>query len=237
MKNAPALLRYLLACADPAQAAVLRGFFKTGKGEYGEGDEFLGLRVPQTRALVKRFWKETDWKDLETLFASRWHEARLAAALVLVEKFERAEEEKTRGEVFRFYVKHLPRCNNWDLIDLSVYKILGAYLYEKKDSRWFDRLARSENLWEQRAAVVGTMYWVKRGKFGPTLSLAEFFLMHKHDLMHKACGWLLREVGKKDEKVLCLFLDRFYRQMPRTMLRYALEKLNPQKRKFYMNRK
>lgn len=227
---------HLLACADPVQAAVLRRFFKTGKGEYGEGDEFLGLRVPQTRALVKRFWKETDWKDLETLFASRWHEARLAAALVLVEKYERAPDARTREEAFRFYMAHLPRCNNWDLIDLSVYKILGAYAYERKERSIFDRLARSENLWEQRAGIVGTMYWVKRGNFEPTLSLAEFFLTHQHDLIHKACGWLLREVGKKDEAVLCAFLDRFHQEMPRTMLRYALEKLSPQKRKLYMNK-
>lgn len=228
-------MRHLLSRADPARAALLRGFFKTGKGEYGEGDEFLGLPVPQTRALVKRFWKETNRRDLEILFASRWHEARLAAALVLVEKFERAPDASARAEAFEFYLAHLPRCNNWDLIDLSVYKILGAYLYEIKDRRRFDLLARSENLWEQRAGIVGTMYWVKRGEFAVTLDLAEFFLTHKHDLIHKACGWLLREVGKKDEAVLCAFLDRFYRQMPRTMLRYSLEKLSPQKRKFYMN--
>lgn len=231
------ILRELLARKNGTQAAQLSRFFKTGKGQYGEGDQFLGLRVPQTRALVKRFWRETEWEDLEVLFASPWHEARLAAALILVEKFENATDVSARRETFEFYTAHLSRCNNWDLIDLSVYKILGAYLYETKDGRLFDELARTGDLWLQRAAVVGTMYWVKRGEFGPTLRLAEFFLTHKHDLMHKACGWLLREAGKKDETVLCAFLDKFADVMPRTMLRYSVEKLSLQKRTFYMKKR
>lgn len=229
-------MQHLYALANPARAAQLRRFFKTGPGEYGEGDRFLGISLPQTRALVKEFWRETDFEELEKLYASPWHEARAAAVLTLVEKFEKTKDEAARKAVFDFYVQHLPRANNWDLIDVSAYKIIGAYLYNKEDRSLFYRLARSANLWEQRAGIVGTMYMVKRGDFQITLDLAEGFLSHRHDLMHKASGWLLREVGKKDEAVLCAFLDKHHKRMPRTMLRYALEKLSPEQKKRYMKK-
>ncbi len=236
MKRAGKILQRLYALANPARAAQLRRFFKTGPGEYGEGDRFLGVSLPQTRALVKKFWRETDFAELEELYASPWHEARAAAVLTLVEKFEKTKDEAARKAVFDFYVQHLPRANNWDLIDVSVYKIIGVYLYNKEDRSLFYRLARSKSLWEQRASIVGTMYLVKRGDFQITLALAERFLTHPHDLMHKACGWLLREVGKKDESVLCAFLDKHHKQMPRTMLRYALERLSPALKKRYMEK-
>lgn len=234
MKNAASILKKLQSLADPARAAHQQRFFKTGKGEYAEGDVFLGLTLPATRALVKTYWKETDFEDLERLFSSPWHEARTVAVLVLVDKFNKAKDEAARKELAGFYAAHLPRANNWDLIDISVYKILGAYLYGQKDRSLFYKLARSKNLWEQRASIVGTMYLVKRGDFQITLDLAELFLTHKHDLMHKAAGWLLREVGKKDEKVLCAFLDKHHKAMPRTMLRYSIERLSPQQKKLYM---
>lgn len=236
MTDATEILTALHAQANPAKAAHLMRFFKTGPGQYGEGDVFLGLTVPQTRALVKRFWRNADLPDLAQLLASPWHEARLLALLILVEQFEAAADVAARREIVDFYVEHLPRANNWDLVDLSVYKILGAYYYNDADRSVFRRLSRSKNLWEQRASIVGTMYMVKRGDFALTLELAEYFLPHPHDLMHKACGWLLREVGKKDEAVLCSFLDKHHKRMPRTMLRYALEKLSPAQKQFYMKK-
>lgn len=234
MKNADLILDVLHSHANPAKAEGQQRFFKTGKGQYAEGDLFLGLTLPQTRKIVKQFWKDTDFEDLEKLFQSPWHEARSVAALILVEQFEKAKDPAKQKAVFDFYTAHLPRCNNWDLIDISAYKIIGAYLYDKKDRSLFLRLAHCPNLWQQRAAIVGTMYLVKRGDFAVTLQLAEMFCAHPHDLMHKATGWLLREVGKKDESVLCAFLDIHCRRMPRTMLRYALERLPEKKKKFYM---
>ena len=236
MKKADLILKQLQQQANPARAAGQQRFFKTGPGEYAEGDQFLGLTLPQTRALAKKWAAQTREEDLEKLFASPWHEARAVAVLVLVEQFEKSKEEKARQAVFDFYVAHLPRCNNWDLIDISAYKIIGAYLYGCKDCRLFYRLARSHNLWEQRAAIVGTMYWVKRGDFAITLDLARQFCSHPHDLMHKATGWLLREVGKKDEGALCAFLAENCRHMPRTMLRYSLERLPAKKKKIYMDK-
>ena len=236
MKIADMILQRLTALSDPQTAAVQLRFFKTGPGEYGEGDRFLGVTLPQTRRVVKEFFVRADWKDLEKLFACRWHEARACAVLILVAKFEKAQAEQERKEIFDFYVAHLPRANNWDLIDISAYKIIGAYLADKKDRSILFTLGKSENLWEQRASIVSTMFLVKRGEFGPTLRLAEQFFTHEHDLMHKATGWLLREVGKKDERVLRDFLDKYAARMPRTMLRYSIEKLTPEQKKIYMGK-
>lgn len=236
MKIADVILQKLHDLSDPKTAAVQLRFFKTGKGQYGEGDRFLGVTLPQTRRVVKEFFACADWKDLENLFASKWHEARACAVLISVEKFEKAQTERERKEIFDFYVAHLPRANNWDLIDISAYKIIGAFLADKKDRSILFVLAQSENLWEQRASIVSTMYLVKRGEFGPTLKLAEQFFTHEHDLMHKATGWLLREVGKKDERILRKFLGKHAARMPRTMLRYSIEKLTPEQKKFYMGK-
>ncbi|MBR3899624.1 MAG: DNA alkylation repair protein [Elusimicrobiaceae bacterium] len=236
MKIADIILQHLSDLSNPKTAAVQLRFFKTGPGEYGEGDRFLGVTLPQTRHVVKEFFMRADWTDLEKLFACEWHEARACAVLILVAKFEKAKTAGDRKKIFDFYVAHLPRANNWDLIDISAYKIIGAYLADKKDRGLLFKLAQSENLWEQRAAVVSTMYFVKRGEFGPTIALAEKFFTHQHDLMHKATGWLLREVGKKDERVLRDFLDKHAARMPRTMLRYSIEKLTPEQKKIYMGK-
>lgn len=214
---------------------MLSRFFKTGKGQYGEGDVFLGIKVPVVRAVVKRYAGLVRPADIRPLLYSPWHEVRLCGFLLLVALFEKSAEAP-RKEIVDFYLQHLAQANNWDLIDLSVYKILGAYLYGRKDKSVLLRLAASSNLWHQRASIVSTMYLVKRGDFEMTLLLAEKFLTHPHDLMHKASGWLLREVGKKDERVLCAFLDKFSARMPRTMLRYSLEKLSPSKRAYYMQK-
>ena len=236
MKIADVILQKLHDLSDPKTAAVQLRFFKTGKGQYGEGDRFLGVTLPQTRRVVKEFFACADWKDLEKLYASAWHEARACAVLVLVAKFEKAQTKRERKEIFDFYVAHLPRANNWDLIDISAYKIIGAFLADKKDRSILFVLAQSENLWEQRASIVSTMFLVKREEFGPTLKLAEQFFTHEHDLMHKATGWLLREVGKKDERVLRKFLGKHAARMPRTMLRYSIEKLSPAQKKFDMGK-
>ncbi len=233
---ADVILHKLQDLSNPKTASVQLRFFKTGPGEYGEGDRFLGVTLPQTRRVVKEFFARAEWADLEKLFACEWHEARVCAVLILVAKFEKAKTAGERKKIFDFYVAHLPRANNWDLIDISAYKIIGAYLADKKDRGLLFKLAQSENLWKQRAAVVSTMYFVKRGEYGPTIALAEKFFTHQHDLMHKATGWLLREVGKKDERILRDFLDKSAARMPRTMLRYSIEKLTPEQKKIYMGK-
>lgn len=229
------ILQELLSLKNPETAVILSRFFKTGKGQYGEGDVFLGIKVPVVRAAVKRYAGAARLADIRPLLYSPWHEVRLCGFLLLVALFEK-NAGTPRKEIVDFYLKHLAQANNWDLIDLSVYKILGAYLYGRKDKSVLLRLAASDNLWRQRASIVSTMYLVKRGDFEMTLLLAEKFLTHPHDLMHKAGGWLLREVGKKDERVLCGFLDKFADRMPRTMLRYSLEKLSPATRAHYMQK-
>lgn len=236
MADFSAMFQALRDASDPVRAEGQKRFFKTGPGQYGEGDKFLGVTVPQTRALAKRFAAQAEPADVERLLKSPWHEARLLGVLILVEQFEKAPDESARKRIFDFYTAHLACCNNWDLIDLSCYKIIGAYLYNKKDRSLLRRLACSSDLWQQRAAVVSTMYMVKRGDFGLTLELAEKFCTHPHDLMHKACGWLLREVGKKNEVALCVFLDRHAAHMPRTMLRYAVERLSLAHKKKYMGK-
>lgn len=209
-------------------------FFKTGKGQYGEGDMFFGCTVPETRA-VARVNKNTSLKELEKLLNDEIHECRLCALLILIEQFGKATEEK-REEIVAFYLNHTHRINNWDLVDLSCYKILGEWL-KTRDRALLYTLAQSRLLWEQRVAMVSTMAFIRQNDFSDTLKLSEAFLSHKHDLMHKACGWMLREVGKRDEKTLMRFLDTHSNTMPRTMLRYAIERLSCAQRAHYMTRK
>lgn len=209
-------------------------FFRTGKGQYGEGDLFLGLTVPQARAVVGRYWQEITLTQIKTLLQNPYHEIRLCALLMLVKKFE-AGDEKQKKQVFDFYVKNLRRANNWDLVDLSAYKIAGAWLHGK-DQKPLYTLAASANLWEQRAAIVATMYGVKKRYFKTTLDLAQKFIAHEHDLIHKAAGWLLRETGKKDVAALHAFLGKHCRKMPRVMLRYAVEKLSAHEKARYMKK-
>lgn len=223
-----------MACGqDSAKAAQMGKFFKTGKGEYAEGDVFWGLTSAQVQGCAKKYFKDVSFDDIDELLRTRHHEARSCAVFMLVLLFERAKTEARREEIFSFFVPRLPCANNWDLIDISVYKIIGAHLFDKRPDLLY-KLAQSKNLWEQRAAIVSTMYFIKRGKLDVTFTLCEGFLTHPHDLMHKACGWMLREAGKQDEFALCAFLDKFAARMPRTMLRYALEKFPKQKRAQYM---
>ena len=219
---------------NPAKADHSAYFFKTGKGEYGEGDRFIGCTVPETRSVAKAN-RYTPLSELEKLLADEMHECRLCALIILVEQFKQADEQQ-RKVIVDFYLTHTARINNWDLVDLSCYHILGEWLKEKDDRTILYRLAASSLLWEQRIAVVSTMAFIRNHAYEDTLRLSEIFLTHHHDLMHKACGWMLREAGKRNEPVLTGFLDSYSTVMPRTMLRYAIERLSPEQKQKYMQR-
>lgn len=232
------IISLLRNAGDEKQAAHLRRFFKTGPGEYGEGDCFLGVRVPQTRAIVRRFKGRTTTEDVEILTASRFHEVRLAGFLSLIDIFEAEKRRKSDcRSVVDFYLSLLDRGNNWDLVDLVAPKILGSYLVAHPEERHLLReLAQMEGkLWHQRTAMVSCWKLIQQGEFADALELCEYFLPHTHDLIHKASGWMLREIGKRGGyPELIDFLDRHAVQMPRTMLRYSLEKLSPELRAHYM---
>lgn len=224
----------LKQASDPAKAAFFPNFFKTGKGQYGEGDVFIGITVPQQRAIAKRFG-DAPLETIEAMLADPVHEMRLTALLILNLQFAKASQEERRT-IVDFYLRHLDGVNNWDLVDGSAPYILGAYLVTKKDHAVLYRLARTDHLWRQRIAIVATQALIKAGQFEDTIRIAEILLSHKHDLIHKAVGWMLREMGKKDEKALRAFLDKHAPKMPRTMLRYALERLPVAVRRKYMEK-
>jgi len=224
----------LLTFGNSSKAEHAKYFFKTSKGQYGEGDQFMGCTVPETRSVAKNFI-HTPLIELEKLLNDDMHECRLCALVILVGQFQKAGDLE-RSKIVDFYVDHTRRINNWDLVDLSCYHIIGAWLKEKTDRSLLYRLAGSNLLWDQRIAVVSTLTFIRNNDFADILKLCELFLTHKHDLMHKACGWMLRETGKRDETVLTGFLDRHYQVMPRTMLRYAIERLSPAQKRQYMIR-
>ncbi len=224
--------------ADPAQAKVLSGFFKTGKGQYGEGDVFLGIKVPVQRAAIKRHY-DLALSDLQELLDDKVHEHRLSALFILVKKFEAAvkvKDKKSQEAIYRFYLKNVGNINNWDLVDLSSPNIVGKYLLDK-DRSSLHKMAKSAVLWERRIAVLATFTFIRDGDFDDILKMAAALLEDEHDLMHKAVGWMLREVGKRDVGALRKFLDEHAPKMPRTMLRYAIEKLSEKDRRHYMNLK
>ncbi len=219
--------------ASAAHAAVLARFFKTGPGEYGEGDRFLGLRVPQIRALMKEAAPAATPADGAALLRSPWHEERLCGLLLWVRLFQKGDET-TRREIYTAYLASTDRINNWDLVDLSAEHVVGGWLYTRS-RRPLYRLARSGCLWERRIAILATFHFVRRGEFDDTLALAERLRNDEHDLMHKAVGWLLREVGKRDQAAEETFLRRYCRELPRTMLRYAIERFPQPLRRRYLN--
>lgn len=229
--------RDLHELADPEKAKILSRFFKTGKGEYGEGDIFLGLTVPEQRALSKSYL-DLSLSDLGKLLKSPIHEARLTALLILVAQFEiNAKKGKSKiaaKKIADFYIKNISRINNWDLVDLSAPNILGHYLLDKSRIKLYN-LAKSKNLWARRISIISTFYFIRQNQFSDTLKISEILLTDKHDLIHKAVGWMLREVGKRDRKLLEKFLAKNTTKMPRTMLRYAIEKFSPSVRKKYLN--
>ncbi|MBF8458020.1 DNA alkylation repair protein [Kaistella sp. G5-32] len=209
-------------------------FFKAGKGEYAEGDQFIGVTVPNQRKIAKEFGDKISLAELEKLLSSPIHEHRHCALLILVSIFEKSINSKERKEIVEFYLKNRNHVNNWDLVDNSCYKILGRYCYENQDNTILVNLSEEENLWSKRIAVVATMFHVKKGSFSLLKELTLKNLHHEHDLMHKANGWLLREMGKKDQKELLDFLNLHYQKMPRTTLRYAIEKLDEDVRQDFL---
>ena len=282
------LLKEMLSHADPSQVAGLARFFKTGPGQYGEGDKFLGIRVPVTREVVKSCWREletpgigrdaycsekSNFPQLEECIASEYHEVRLAALLALVEIFKHAHSSRpaTTGHLLQqrcvdFYLTHTGRINNWDLVDLSCYPLLGEWLMDKDRSLLYDLARNGRTIWEQRIGIVSTMTFVRHGQLDDTFAIADILLHHPHDLIHKAVGWLLREAGKKDKNALEVYLQGVgpescsgripagapgsdslgvmpgsnraplprYKTMPRTALRYAIEKFPEPERQKYL---
>ena len=222
----------MLTSADPSQVEGLSRFFKTGPGQYGEGDKFLGIKVPVTRAVVKECWRETTLADLEECIASEYHEVRLAALLALVEIFKHTKP--LREECARFYLGHTDRINNWDLVDLSCYPLLGEWLLDKDRTLLYDLARCGRTIWEQRIGIVSTMTFIRHGQLQDTFDIADILLHHPHDLIQKAVGWLLREAGKREKAALEAFLAPRYPTMPRTMLRYAIEKFPEADRKLYL---
>jgi 3-methyladenine DNA glycosylase AlkD len=226
-----AVRRRLRELGDPRDAEFLQRFFRTAPGEYGAGDKFLGIRVPVTRQVAREF-RSLPLDDIITLLHDPYHEARLLALIMLVDAYERGTSGE-REAIFRLYVKNAPRVNNWDLVDSSAPQIVGAHLATRRRGL-LDRLARSKNLWERRIAIVATQHLIRIGEFDDTIRIAKRLLHDEHDLIHKAVGWMLREVGKRDERTLELFLEEHAHEMPRTMLRYAIERLTSAQRKHFM---
>jgi 3-methyladenine DNA glycosylase AlkD len=225
------LRRSLKAVADPQRAIHNLRFFKTGVGEYGAGDRFLGLTVPAVRALARQY-RDLPLRDVDSLLRSPWHEERLLALMLWVDRYRRGDE-KQRQRIHHQYLRSTRYINNWDLVDASAGDIVGAFLADK-DKRVLFRLARSTNLWERRIAVIATFPFIRDGRFTETLKIAALLLHDQHDLIHKAVGWMLREVGKRDRPRLEGFLIRHQASMPRTMLRYAIEHLPAQQRRRYL---
>lgn len=217
------------AAGSPAKAEHSLRFFKTGPGQYGEGDRFLGLTVPQTRGYVAEC-KDLSLDQVLELLHSEWHEERLLALFLLVKRFP-----KDRQRIYDLYLKSIADyVNNWDLVDSSAPAIVGAFLVKQSDRLILSRLARSSNLWERRVAVIATQTFIRAGQFQDTLELCEMLLKDREDLVHKACGWMLREAGNRDLPTLLVFLEQWAPCMPRTMLRYSLEKLDPEQRRRFM---
>lgn len=229
----------MLSRADQSQVAGLSRFFKTGPGQYGEGDRFLGIKVPVTRSVVKECWKETGFEELEECIGSEYHELRLAALLCLVQIFTHAKKNtELQKQCVDFYLGHTEYINNWDLVDLSCYEILGRWLLDKDRSLLFDLARNGKTIWEQRIGMVSTMQFIRNGELDDTYAIAEIFLEKQqpiHDLLQKAAGWLLRDAGKRDECRLRHYLDDNAQRMPRTMLRYAIEKFPEEERKAYLD--
>ncbi len=227
------LQKDLRSFTNPEKAKILGRFFKTGKGEYGEGDKFLGIILPLQRSIVRKYWKEITFEEMKELVKSPLHEERLVSLLIAVDKFEKGNK-KERKEIYDFYLSHTKFINNWDLVDLTAPRIIGAYLHDK-DKEILTMLAKSKSLWEKRISILSTFYFIRQGDPSETFRIARLLINDKHDLIHKAVGWMLREIGKRcGEKAEEKFLQKYYKTMPRTMLRYAIEKFDNKKRKYYL---
>ncbi|TFH16390.1 MAG: DNA alkylation repair protein [Lentisphaerales bacterium] len=217
---------------DPERAGHAQRYFKTGKGEYGEGDRFIGIRVPALRQCAKSY-AETPLKDALQLLKSPVHEDRMVALFLMVARFKRGSEQE-RAAIYRGYLAHTRYINNWDLVDCSAPYIVGEHLFDKSRNQ-LHKLARSESLWERRISIISTFYFIRHDDFTDALALARTLLHDKEDLMHKAVGWMLRELGKRNRPEEEQFLTMYYNEMPRTMLRYAIEKFPERRRKAYLH--
>ena len=230
----------LLSLSNPDKKEFLPRFFKTGKGQYGEGDLFIGVTIPQQRAIVKKY-KNLTFDELKTLLNDDYHECRMMALLFLVNMYQKTKDNNQKKAIYEFYLDSLDRVNNWDLVDLSAPQIVGDYLFDKDKSILYD-FAEDKNLWIQRIAILSTFAFIKKGEFGDTLAISQILLRHPHDLLHKAVGWMLREVGNRNLNAELSFLDSedehsshpVYSIMPRTMLRYAIEKFPEDLRQQYL---
>ena len=227
----------IVALRDAGQAANLARFFRTGPGQYGEGDRFLGVKVPATRAVVKELWRGCTFDELDECLASPWHEVRLAALLVLVQQFHHAKRQPDlQQRCIDFYLSHLDAVNNWDLVDLSCYELLGTWLLDRDATLLHDLARHGATVWQQRIGIVSTMQFIRHGRLDDTYAIADILLTHPHDLIHKAVGWLLREAGKRDADRLRQWLEPRCHAMPRTMLRYAIEKFPPEERQNWLKK-
>lgn len=232
------LLSRMLSHQDPSQVVGLSRFFKCGPGQYGEGDKFLGIKVPTTREVVKSTWKEVTFEDLEECISSEYHELRLAALLTLIEIFSHSKKKpEVQQSCIDFYLSHTTFINNWDLVDLSCYPLLGVWLLDKDRTLLYGLAGNGKTIWEQRIGIVSTMTFVRAGQLDDTFAIADLFLNeneHLHDLLEKAVGWLLREAGKRDSERLANWLYHRASSMPRTMLRYAIEKFPETERQHFL---
>ena len=218
---------------NPEKAGIHSRFFKTGKGEYGEGSIFLGITVPVLRKIAKRYYT-LNFKELQELLNDKIQTYRFIALVILVEVYKKGNEE-TKKEIYNFYLKNLKNINNWDLVDTSCPQIIGDYLLNKDRSILYE-FAKSNHLWTKRISIVSTLTFIRKNQLDDTINITEILLKDNHDLIHKACGWMLREAGKRDQRVLESFLDKHIKEMPRTMLRNSIEKFEEEKRKNYLNK-
>lgn len=236
MDTADRIKGELSAASDRNSVKEYQRFFKTGPGEYGEGDRFLGVTVPAQRTIARKYFRQASLSDIGTLLDSGIHEHRFTALVMLTMKYEKAGDDDGRMAAIDLYLQKIDRVNNWDLVDISAPKILGAWLVKRDRSMLYD-MADSGSLWRQRVAILATFHFIKRHDFTDALRIAEILLDHPHDLIHKSTGWMLREIGKRDRNTEEKFLKTHYRKMPRTMLRYAIEKFEPDERKLYLEGK
>jgi 3-methyladenine DNA glycosylase AlkD len=226
------ILEELENIKDEKKIEIFKRFFKTGKGEYGEGDQFLGIVVPILRDFSKKYYKEISIEDTIKLLHNKYHEVRLLALFILILKYDKTDE---KDKIYNLYLKNTKYINNWDLVDLSAYNIVGKHIYINNiDKKILYDLINTNNLWNQRIAVLSTYYFIKQDDYEDIFKISELLLNHKHDLIHKATGWMLREMGKRNYAVLYKFLDKHYKTMPRTMLRYSIEKIKEEDKKHFM---
>ena len=230
------IIKEIILNKNTDKEKILSNFFKTGKGEYGEGDIFLGITVPTSRKIAQKYG-DIEFADISELIKNKYHEVRLIALLILVHQYKKSKKDTEKKKICDFYLKNTKYINNWDLVDLSAHYTLGNYLIDK-DRKILEKLAKSNNLWERRIAMISTFAFIYKGENEWTFKIADMLMNDKNDLIHKASGWMLRETGKRvSEKDLLSYLDNNYDKMPRTMLRYAIERLPETKRKYYLNKK